>query len=402
MKILQINCVYNKGSTGRIMSEIHKELIKNGHESLIFYGRGGKTTDANVVKVCSELYAKINHLFARLTGIMYGGCFFATNRIISLIKKEKPDVVHLHCINGYFVNIYRLVSWLKNNNIPTVLTLHAEFMHTANCSHAFDCNKWKTGCGKCPNLKAATRSLLFDRTHNSWVKMKKAFYGFENLTVVSVSPWLMDRAKQSPILKDNKHVVILNGLDTNVFSFRKNDAIKKELNLENKKVVFHATPNFNDDKTHIKGGYYVLKLAKMMPDVNFLVAGKYDESLNGSKNVFLLGNVSNAEKLAEYYSVADVTVIASKRETFSMIVAESLSCGTPVVGFKAGAPEQITIKEYSEFVEYGDVESLSNALLRLLNPNFSKSEISEKAKMKYSNEKMSEKYIDEYKNLLTK
>jgi hypothetical protein len=148
---------------------------------------------------------------------MYGGCFFSTNKLISIIKKEKPDVVHLHCINGYFVNIYRLVSWLNKSKIKTVLTLHAEFMHTANCGHALECDKWKTGCGKCPRLKKETKSLLIDSTHRSWVKMKKAFDGFENLVVTSVSPWLMERAKQSPILADKNHTVVYNGLDTNVF-----------------------------------------------------------------------------------------------------------------------------------------------------------------------------------------
>ena len=131
MKVLQVNCVYNTGSTGKIMYDIHTELLNNGHESVICYGRGAKTHDANVYKTCGELYSKFNNLLSRFTGIMYGGCFFSTNKLISVIKKEKPDIVHIHCINNHFVNIYRLVTFLKKSGIKTVLTLHAEFMHIA-------------------------------------------------------------------------------------------------------------------------------------------------------------------------------------------------------------------------------------------------------------------------------
>ena len=106
MKLLQVNCVYNKGSTGKIMQDIHNHALNKGWESVICYGRGEKTTDANVYKTCSEMYSKFNNFLSRFTGIMYGGCFFSTNKLISIIKKKNPDIVHLHCINGYFVNIY--------------------------------------------------------------------------------------------------------------------------------------------------------------------------------------------------------------------------------------------------------------------------------------------------------
>ena len=82
-------------------------------------------------------------------------------------------------------------------------------MHTSNCGHALECNKWKTGCGKCPRFKQETKSWFFDKTHRSWLKMKKAFEGFNNLIVTSVSPWLMERAKESPILADKRHFVVL-------------------------------------------------------------------------------------------------------------------------------------------------------------------------------------------------
>ena len=402
MKILQVNSVYKKGSTGKITYDLHKGLLERGEESVVCYGRGEHYREPHVYKVCGEFYSKVNNFWSRITGLMYGGLFLSTKRLISIIKKEKPDIVHLQCINGYFVNIYRLIEWLKLNHIKTVLTLHAEFMYTANCGHALECEGWKTGCGRCPRLRQETKSLFFDRTAESWKRMKRAFDGFDNdLIVVSVSPWLKERAEQSPILQGKRHYVILNGLDTNIFHPYDTEDLKKKHGLKSEKVIFHATPDFNDNPDHIKGGYYIIKLAEMMKgeNVKFIVAGKYREGLNVPDNVILLGQVKDQTTLAKYYSMADVTVLTSKKETFSMVTAESLCCGTPVVGFKAGAPEQIAIPEYSKFVDYGKLNDLRYAIKSELKDN-SKVDVIMASEM-YSSETMCCNYINVY-NLLYK
>lgn len=399
MKILQVNCVYKKGSTGKITYDIHSELLKQDIESVVCYGRGEKINEPHVYKTCGEVYSKINHLLSEFTGVMYGGCFFSTNKLIKIIKKEKPDVVHLQCINGYFVNIYRLVSWLKKHDIKTVLTLHAEFMYTANCGHALDCDKWQTACGHCPRLKQETKSFLVDGTHKSWQKMKKAFDGFnDNLIVTSVSPWLMERAKLSPILNDKKHEVVLNGVNTDVFHFYDTAELRSQMGLTGVKVIFHATPSFDDNINNIKGGYYVLNLAEKMlnENVKFVVAGNHPDGLKVPSNVILLGKVSDQEQLAKYYSMADVTLLTSKKETFSMVTAESLCCGTPVVGFKAGAPEQIAIDDYSKFVTHGDISALYTVVCEMLNNNFSKQKIAHIAQENYSKKTMVGNYVDIY------
>ena len=399
MKVLQVNCVYRKGSTGKIVYDIHTELEKRGIESVVCYGRGERSGEPRVYNTCPEWYSKLNNLLSRFTGLMYGGCFFSTTRLIRIIKREKPDIVHLHCLNGYFVNIYRLVTWLKKQEIKTVLTLHAEFMHTANCGYAFECEGWKTGCGSCPRLRQETGSLLFDRTHASWRKMEKAFRGFgDTLVVTSVSSWLRERAEVSPILRDKKHEVVFNGLDTDVFSYRREAALRAELGLGEVRVVFHATPAFTLAPGHNKGGYYINELAWRLADkgVKVVVAGPYTEGVEPADNVILLGRVADRERLAALYSMADVTVLASERETFSMVTAESLACGTPVVGFEAGAPETIALRDYSAFVPYGDVEALAKNIERFLEYPPAKEEVSSAAAAAYAKEKMAEDYIAVY------
>jgi len=402
MKILQVNCVYANGSTGKIVRDIHHELRSKGFESTVCYGRGIKTSEPDVHKTCTEFSGKANNLISRVTGLMYGGCFFATRRLMRIIEKEKPDVVHLHCINGYFVNIYRLVDWLKKKKIKTVLTLHAEFMHTANCGYALDCEKWRTGCGSCPRLRQETLSWGIDNTALSYKKMKAAFDGFRSdLAVVSVSPWLMRRAEQSPILAGKDHSVILNGIDTQIFQPCDAAALRGKYGLRDEKIIFHATADFSDDPQHIKGGYYVLRLAERFAcdNVKIVVAGKYSQGLQVPENVILLGRVADQRLLAQFYAMADVTVLTSKKETFSMVTAESLCCGTPVAGFEAGAPELITISEFSRFSRWSDLDALEANVRSMLEAPFDHSKIAEEAAKKYSKETMCESYIDLYHSM---
>lgn len=398
MKVLQINCVYKSGSTGKIVNDIHNVLLKNGIESVVCYGRGEMINEPFVYKTSTELEAKLNNLKSRLGGLQYGGCIFATHKLLNIIKKEKPDVVHLHCINGFFVNIYKLVEFLKKNNIPTVLTLHAEFMYTGNCGYARDCDKWKSGCGHCQCIKYSTKSYIVDRTACSWKEMKEAFSEFKNIKVVSVSAWVRERAMQSPILSELQHTVTLNGVDCDVFKYYNTNQKRKEMNLENKYVILHVTSGFYNP---VKGGKYVIEIAKRFKDrAVIILIGNKDELRDMPDNIIDLGVVKNQELLAEYYSMADLYLLTSSRETFGMPVAESLCCGTPVVGFMAGGPESIAIIEYSDFAEYGDVEKLERLIKNRMKENIDKPEIARQAKEKYSKQRMVSEYMNIYKNLL--
>ncbi len=405
MKILQVNCVFASGSTGKIVYDIHSELKARDYSSVVAYGRGGTPYGEGVYKTASELSGKINNAYSRLTGVLYGGCFKATRSLIRIIKKEKPDIVHLHCLNGFFVNIYSLIDWLKKNKVKTVLTQHAEFMYTGSCGYAIDCEAYKqSGCVNCPSWREETHSLLGDRTAKAFGLMKSAFEGFEpdNIRIVSVSPWLEARARQSVILRSFIHQTVINGIDTSVFCPKGMSKASVYPEAGDKAVIFHATAMFSSDENHIKGGCYLIKLAEQMKDkpVHFYVAGTYDEGISVPNNVTLLGRVSDQERLAEYYSIADITLLTSKRETFSMICAESLCCGTPVVGFFAGAPETVALPEYSSFVEFGDTDALQSAVEEMLSKQCSTNEMSSAAKALYSKQRMTDEYLKIYGELL--
>lgn len=400
MRVVQVNCVYRKGSTGKIVYDLHTAYEARGIESFVCYGRGERVKEAHVYKTATEVISKGYNLLSRVTGMPYGGNLFSTAHLIRRIRRIRPDVVHLHCINGFFVNIYRLLAWLKKAGIPTVLTLHAEFMHTGSCAYALGCEKWReaTGCSRCPQLREATGSLLFDRTHTAWRRMRRAFRGFARLTVVSVSPWLKERAEQSTILKGKDHACVLNGIDTqDVFHYRDTQSLRHSLGLQGRPVVLYVTAAF----TAFKGADHVLALAQRMPEVTFLVVGNRTDIGEHPQNVVPMGRVEDQVMLARYYAMADVTLLTSKKETFSMVCAESLSCGTPVVGFEAGAPETISLPAYSAFCPYGDAEALEGLLSQALARSFDqdKAQISREAAAVYGKETMCDGYLRIYKQL---
>ena len=148
----------------------------------------------------------------------------------------------------------------------------------------------------------------------------------------------------------------------------------------------------------------MLKLAEALQseNVKVFVAGTCDENIQAPDNVIFLGKLTDQALLAKYYSMADVTVLTSQKETFSMVTAESLCCGTPVVGFQAGGPEQITIREYSDFVPYGDFDALNAAVVQKLHTTDSSSQIGKEAAKKYSRDTMTEGYLSCYREILRK
>lgn len=234
--------------------------------------------------------------------------------------------------------------------------------------------------------------------------MSDAFNGFnDNLIVTSVSPWLRNRAIESSILGDKKHTFIANGIDTtNIFKKTSYEWIKEKYSLKDEKVILHVTSNLDFTRDSFKGGWYILELSKrfIKEDIKIIIVGAR-ETYDLPENIISVGRINCKEDLASFYSLADICLLTSKRETFSMVTAESLSCGTPVVGFKAGAPEQIALNKYSSFVEYGNLDSLELEIRKWM---YKKQELSvtiqEQAQKEYSRESMVERYLGVYKQLL--
>lgn len=395
MKVLHINCS-DGGSTGKIISDIASVIKNNGWESVLCTPRITVNSEFKKYSFCSKNEQRIYSFVSRLTGHRFSFAPFSTQRILHIIKKEKPNLVHIHCINNNTVSIGRLFSYLKKHKHPTVITNHAEFFYTGSCDHANDCTQWINGCVRCPQgYKECTWN---------WNYMKTSFKGFENLVMTSVSPWVMSRAKESGITALIPQVLIENGVNTDVFHpYDDVSDLRGEI-PENYKIIFCAMSFFygNSEK---KGSKYLIDLAnRFLEDpVVFMIAGRHSSEIQVPRNVILLGNISDQRTLAKYYSMADLCLSTGKRETFGMSIAESLCCGTPIIGFFAGGPESIALPDETEFCDFGDVDSLENMIRdKWLNYKISAdcNEISLKSKDKYDKVLMAGKFLELYNRMV--
>lgn len=399
MKILLVNNVFAQGSTGKILRDVHDQLRAEGHESVICYARqrGKINNPPHVYKFCTELEGDFWHAISKFFGhLPYSGMWFATRKLISIIEREKPDVVNLHCINDWSVNIYDILKYLGQHNIKTVVTHHAEFFYTGTCGHAFDCLKWthNPGCGSCPQLAGTSQK---DQTALAWQKMQKAFayHSRENLLFTTVSLWVKSRLEMSPITNAYDCVVVENGVNDKVYHPYGNKCTSM------KPVIFHASARFKIAKGDIKGGWYVFELARRMPQVQFKVACSLHGDLTDiPSNLEIVGSVQDPIELAKLYSEAKLMILTSQRETFSMTTAESLCCGTPVVGFKAGGPESIALPDFSEFVEYGDIDAMQAAVEKMLQTDYDVDQLATQAHQRYGANVMAKNYIEAYKKVL--
>ena len=389
--VMIINSVYDFGSTGKIVAELKRELARQDIRCIALCGRKYKGNEIDVGKITTEFESKLSHLLCCLTGRPYSFNYFGTLRAIMLIKRYKPKVVHLHSFNDYYININLLMTFLKKHRIPTLLTLHSENAYIGNCGGlAFECEQWQRspGCVNCPK-NTKTKS-----PQKQWGRLFEAFHGFSQLEIAAVSPWLARRAEKSPIFEGKQIHVVKNGISP---AFQYNETVPEVFKeLTGKKIVFYVSADFDNPN---KGGKFFLEVANHLlnrNDICFAIASLKPINVDFPKNVTLIPPINDVLVLSKLYSAADVTLITSKVETFSMPVAESLASGTPVCGFKAGGPESIALPKYCKFVSFGDVGALEKSILDSFDLKPMAPLISCEARQKYSIRRMVEKYENIY------
>ena len=362
MKIAQVDVNYNFSSTGKIVADLLVGLGDRGHSCQAYFGRGPASGQHHVHKISSTPEFLVHVLGTRISGLTDGFSPMATRRLIGQFEAFNPDLVHLHDLHGYFLNIRPVVEYLKSRRIPTVWTFHSEFMYTGKCGYAFDCENWKTVCHACPDLKGYPETWFFDFTTRMFREKQAMFADFQNLHLVAPSAWLANRMRQS-LVGGHPISVIHNGLEVAMFYRRDTKALSASLGLTDEYVVLSVGSNLLSE---IKGGRWVLELAKRMPQsrVVFLMVGVDQVPSKLPDNVKMIPRVTDQALLAQYYSLADVLLLTSAKETFSMVSAESLACGTPVIGFDSGAPKEVALPGYGAFVPYPDLDALEALLAK--------------------------------------
>ena len=394
MKVLQINSVSGFGSTGRIATDIADILISQGDECKIAYGRGDapeKYRDISV-KVCSSLDNKIHGVLTRLFDV-HGFCSCnATKKLIKLIDEYSPDVIHLHNIHGYYLNVEILFDYLKRADIPVVWTLHDCWSMTGHCAHfsAVRCNKYLGECRDCPQLREYPATLYPFNVRRNHTRKKKAFTKVKNLTIITPSEWLADVARGS-YLGEYPVIPIYNGVDLEIFKPRESN-FKERYSIQDKKILLGVANVW----TKHKGLDDLVALSRVLDEsYKVVLVGLSEEQVSAMpENVIALTRTKNVEELAEIYSAADVYVNPSIEETMGLTTAEALACGTPVITYNKTAVPEVCDKTCGIVIEPG-VDNIITALEKV---RFSADDCINRAK---HFEKMQQylKYIEVYKNI---
>lgn len=341
MKMLQINAVNNIGSTGRTTKEIADYFNEKGHSSFIAYSEGDHYKYEYKFK--SYIEKKIHALLSRILGIQGYFSKRETRELIKYIKKNNIDVVRLGNLHSNFINIPLLLKFLGENDIPTIITLDDCFYFTGKCTHYTEdkCNKWKTGCYKCIRKDKDNPSWFLDRSNKMWNDKRKLYDNIPRLAVIGVSNWITNEARQSILSTANYITTIYNWIDTDKFKPIDVKEIKKQMALENKFLILGVATEWGNSK----GLDRFIELADIIEEDELIVlVGKIDIDICLPKNIIHINQTDNVDELIKYYCMADVFLQLSKEETFGKVVAEALSCGTPVVALNSTANPELVDK----------------------------------------------------------
>ncbi|MCX0367134.1 glycosyltransferase [Clostridium perfringens] len=334
MKILQINSVCGVGSTGRIVNDLYKVLEKEGHECVIAYGRGTAPEEIKTIRIGTDFDNYMHVAKTRVFDKHGFGSTKATKEFIEKVKEYDPDIIHLHNIHGYYINIEILFNYLKEANKKVVWTLHDCWAFTGHCAY-FDyveCDKWKFRCEKCPQKREYPTSNLLDNSKWNYEKKKKIFKGVKDLTIITPSKWLAGLVKES-FLSEYKVEVINNGIDLEIFKPIESNFREKH-NLKDKIIILGVASVWD----RRKGLNYFIDLSKVLDETYKIVIVGINKKQKKElpTNILAITRTNNVKELVEIYSSADIFINPTLEDNFPTTNLEAIACGTPILTFKTG------------------------------------------------------------------
>lgn len=363
MKVLFINSVCGIRSTGRICAEQAERLAAEGHEVKIAYGRVDEVPEKYekyAVRIGTDWDTRAHALRTRLTD----GCGFgsrrATRRFLAWAEEYQPDLLWLHNIHGYYINVEMLFAWIRRRpEMQVRWTLHDCWAFTGHCAHFTfaGCERWKNGCFSCPE-RARYPASAWDGSRRNWARKKAAFSGVSRMQLITPSHWLAGLVRQS-FLGQYPVEVEHNRIDTEVFKPTPGD-FRRRYALEDKRIVLGVASVWD----RRKGLDDFVKLAGLLDErcAVVLVGLTEKQAKAMPANVLAIPRTNDARELAEIYTAADVFVNPSYEDNYPTVNLEAQACGTPVVTYDTGGCRETLCSEQSRVVPAGDLKNLLLAI----------------------------------------
>lgn len=359
MKYLLINAVCGIRSTGRICTDIAKELEKEGHTVKIAYGRENAPEQYGkyAVKIGGNADVYPHALFSKVFDVEGTFSKSATRKFLTWAESYNPDVLWLHNIHDHYINTKLLFEWIKGRPEMTVKwTQHDCWAFTGGCFHFTEagCNQWKTECQHCPEN---SRKRFFTREKENFQNKKELFSNIKNMEIISVSHWLEERLNQS-FLSQYPVTVMYNGIDENIFKPTPSD-FRKKYGLEDKFIVLGVASFWGKSK----GLDDFCSLAEKLDDrFAVVMVGLSQKQIKQlPPKITAIERTNDAVELASVYTAADLFFNASKEETFGMTTLEAVKCGTDVLVYENTACEEIA-RQYGGRVVSRGIDNVMSAI----------------------------------------
>lgn len=355
MRVLQINVAANVGSTGKIGEEIGKALIKHGHESYMAYGRTARKSASTLIKIGNKLDQYIHGAYTLLTDKHGFASVAATKKLIKTIETINPDLIALHNLHGYYINIAILFDYLEKVQKPVVWTFHDCWPFTGHCSHFenVSCYKWQTQCESCPKTHYYPKSYI-DNAKFNFIHKKRLFTSLKDLTIVTPSHWLRNYTVQS-FFSNYPVQTIPTGIDLDVF---------KPNVLKNERPYLLFVSNV---WVHTKGYQDIFKLRKLVDTkIDFIIVGLSAKQLktlpDGIKGYTRTHDIN---QLVDLYANAMCLINPTYSDNFPTVNIEALACGTSVITYDSGGSPEAIDANTGYVVAKGDIDGLANAVSEL-------------------------------------
>jgi glycosyltransferase involved in cell wall biosynthesis len=375
LRIVQVTLQSHQGGTGRIVSGLHARYRSSGHHASMLVGRGTITSESQEILSHTpyrSTWARASLTLARRASARGNANprfakwaswiaepnrrrrirsgfedfqFPATLPVISEMVRDSPTILHLHNLHGGYFDLRALPE--LSHLTPLVLTLHDQWAFTGHCAHSFDCDRWRNGCGECPDLTIYP-AIRRDRTAENFA-LKQEVFSRTRLHLAAPCTWLMDRAKESLLAAAIEEArVIPNGVDTTVF--RPGSKVKERARLKlpsEYQIVLCADPVARSHWTNKELLRSTMRYLaqECQDDCALLFLGSdrnSEEEMDGIK-VIHRQYERDVSRLAGYYRASDVYLHPARTDTFPTAILESLACGIPAVATDVGGiPEQVT------------------------------------------------------------
>ncbi|NNJ09086.1 glycosyltransferase [Chloroflexales bacterium ZM16-3] len=279
----------------------------------------------------------------------------------------RPDVIHLHNLTGDFFDLAALAP--LSRAMTVIWTLHDAWAITGHCAYPINCERWRAGCGSCPDLHRPP-AIMRDGTAANYAR-KGRIYAASRLAVATPSQWLMGLVEQSQ-LRPWQRRVIANGVDLATFRPGDRAAARAALGLPRDAFICifvaygASTRNPYKDLTTVERAVALAAAQAPHADLRFICVGR-GPARDDDPQVIAPGYIADQARLALYYQAADLLLHATRADNAPCVIAEALACGTAVLATDVGGiGEMLGDGRCGWLVPGGDAAAMALQLLALL------------------------------------